>query len=249
MPPPAADVPACLHALELFLHDQPEPTPVLLKAALSHLQFETIHPFLDGNGRVGRLLLTLLLCEQKVLREPMLYLSLYFKTHRQHYYALLDTVRQTGDWEAWLSFFADAVIATATRAAQTAQELLTAATVNKALGHLEQLGIVHELTAQRRNRVFSYVGYVELLSRGTQPAGSFGVARGHLGRERGEDWGRAQRRARAPAREEAVSPLPAPGEPYPVCRSGLYALSEDPVQMIQDAPWPTHTASLSTKHF
>ena len=83
VPPPAEEVPECMSNLELFLHDQPEPTPVLLKAALAHVQFETIHPFLDGNGRLGRLLITLLLCEQKVLREPMLYLSLYFKTHRQ----------------------------------------------------------------------------------------------------------------------------------------------------------------------
>ncbi len=78
--------------------------PVLLKTALVHVQFETIHPFLDGNGRLGRLLITLLLCEQKVLRVPMLYVSLYFKTNRQYYYELLNNVRLTGDWEAWLDF-------------------------------------------------------------------------------------------------------------------------------------------------
>jgi len=83
---------------------------VLLKAALAHMQFETIHPFLDSNGRLGCLLTALLLCEQKVLREPMLYLSLYFKTHRQYYYELLNNVRMTGDWETWLDFFAEAVI-------------------------------------------------------------------------------------------------------------------------------------------
>ncbi|MDA8139537.1 MAG: Fic family protein [Desulfobacteraceae bacterium] len=94
VPPPADKVPECMGKLELFLHDQPEPTPVLLKAALAHVQFETIHPFLDGNGRLGRLLITLLLCEYKVLREPMLYLSLYFKTHRQYYYELLNNVRR-----------------------------------------------------------------------------------------------------------------------------------------------------------
>ncbi len=82
VPPPAEEVLECMGNLELFLHDQPELTPALLKAALAHVQFETIHPFLDGNSRLGRLLITLLLCEQKVLREPMLYLSLYFKTHR-----------------------------------------------------------------------------------------------------------------------------------------------------------------------
>ena len=212
VPPPAEEVLECMSKLELFLHDQPEPTPVLLKAALAHVQFETIHPFLDGNGRLGRLLIALLLCEQKVLREPMLYLSLYFKTHRQHYYELLNNVRMTGDWEAWLDFFAEAVIVTATQAVETAQQLLdlsnqdrdkisglgraaastlqvhralmehpiatsgslvektgiTPATVNKALGHLEQLGIVKELTAQKRNRLFSYAGYIEIMSRGTE---------------------------------------------------------------------------------
>ena len=81
--------------LERFLHDQPARTPTLLKAALAHVQFETIHPFLDGNGRVGRLLITLLLCVEGVLREPLLYLSLYFKQHRAQYYELLDRVRRT----------------------------------------------------------------------------------------------------------------------------------------------------------
>lgn len=210
IPPPAEEVLECMSRLELFLHDQPEPTPVLLKAALAHVQFETIHPFLDGNGRLGRLLITLLLCEQKVLREPMLYLSLYFKTHRQYYYELLNNVRMTGEWEAWLDFFAEAVFVTATQAVETAQQLLdlsnqdririnnlgraaasplqvhralmehpiatsgwlvektgiTPATVNKALGHLEQLGIVKELTEKKRNRLFSYTGYIEIMSHG-----------------------------------------------------------------------------------
>lgn len=215
VPPPAEEVLECMSKLELFLHDQPEPTPVLFKAALAHVQFETIHPFLDGNGRLGRLLIVLLLCEQKVLREPMLYLSLYFKMHRQYYYELLNNVRITGDWEAWLDFFAEAVIVTATQAVETAQQLLdmsnqdrdkisglgraatstlqvhralmehpiatsgllvektgiTPATVNKALGHLEQLSIVKELTAQKRNRLFSYAGYIEIMSRGTELPG------------------------------------------------------------------------------
>lgn len=123
VPPPAEQVLEGMGKLELFLHDQPEPTPVLLKVALAHVQFETIHPFLDGNGRLGRLLITLLLCDQKVLREPMLYLSLYFKTHRRYYYELLNNVRLTGDWEAWLDFFAEAVIATATQAVEAAKQL------------------------------------------------------------------------------------------------------------------------------
>lgn len=124
VPPPPEQVIECMGQLELFLHDQPEATPVLLKAALVHLQFETIHPFLDGNGRLGRLLITLLLFDQGVLSEPMLYLSLYFKTHRQRYYELLNEVRLSGDWEAWLEFFADAVAYTAKEAVETAQKLL-----------------------------------------------------------------------------------------------------------------------------
>lgn len=127
VPPPPENVLECMGALELFLHDQPEHTSVLLKAALAHVQFETIHPFLDGNGRLGRLLITLLLCEQKVLKAPMLYLSLYFKTHRSRYYELLNEIRNTGDWEAWLEFFADAVIETATQAVNTVQQLLALA--------------------------------------------------------------------------------------------------------------------------
>ena len=212
VPPPPDEMQECLHALELFLHDQPAPTPVLLKAALVHAQFETIHPFLDGNGRLGRLLITLLLCEQKVLREPMLYLSLYFKTHRQQYYELLNSTRYTGDWEAWLDFFADAVLATASQAMSTARQIIdllgrnqskieglgrgaasalsihramlespyatanhlakvthiSAAAVNKALRGLEGLGIVKEITTRRRNRVFSYAEYLEIMEQGIE---------------------------------------------------------------------------------
>ncbi|MBN2164593.1 MAG: Fic family protein [Pontiellaceae bacterium] len=124
VPPPPEEVIHCMGDLELFLHDKPEPTSVLLKAALAHVQFETIHPFLDGNGRLGRLMITLLLCSENVLQAPMLYLSLYFKTHRARYYELLDLVRHTGDWEAWLEFFAEAVAETATQAVDTAQRLM-----------------------------------------------------------------------------------------------------------------------------
>ena len=211
VPPPAGQVMECMGELELFLHDRPEPTPIVLKAALAHVQFETIHPFLDGNGRLGRLLITLLLCGQKVLQEPMLYLSLYFKAHRSRYYELLDNVRLTGEWEAWLDFFAEAVIVTAAQAMETARQLLdlsnedkikigglgraaksaekvhrvlmehpiatagrlvektgiTTATVNKCLVHLERLGIVRELTTRKRNRLFSYTKYVDIMNRGT----------------------------------------------------------------------------------
>jgi Fic family protein len=113
VPPPANELRECLTQLELFLHDRPEPTPALVKAALAHVQFETIHPFLDGNGRLGRLLITLLLVSERVLREPLLYLSLYFKVHRKTYYELLQRVRTDGDWEAWISFFMRGVKETA----------------------------------------------------------------------------------------------------------------------------------------
>ena len=124
VPPPAQHLEACMGALERFLHNDPERTPALVKAALAHVQFETIHPFLDGNGRVGRLLITLLLCVEGILREPLLYLSLYFKQHRDRYYELLTKVRTDGDWETWLAFFADAVRETAGQAAQTARSLV-----------------------------------------------------------------------------------------------------------------------------
>jgi Fic family protein len=123
VPPPADEVGDAMGALEKFLHDMPERTPALIKAALAHVQFETIHPFLDGNGRLGRLLITLLFCHEKVLRQPMLYLSLFFKAHRQSYYELLQTVRTQGDWERWLEFFAEAVSSTADQAVQTVMHL------------------------------------------------------------------------------------------------------------------------------
>ena len=211
VPPPANQVSTCMGKLELFLHDDPVATPVLVKAALAHVQFETIHPFLDGNGRLGRLLITLLLCQQGVLREPMLYLSPYFKSNRRAYYDLLNGVRETGDWESWLDFFATAVCSTAEQAADTAQRLadlvgrdrdaimtlrraspsalrvhnslirrpistssrlveetgLTAATVNRSLANMQRLGIVRELTSRKRNRLYSYAAYMDILNQGT----------------------------------------------------------------------------------
>ncbi len=124
VPPPPERLMECMGNLELFLHDQPARTPMLVKAALAHVQFETIHPFLDGNGRLGRLLVTFLLCAEGVLAEPLLYLSLYFKTHRQMYYDLLQTVRMDGDWEKWLKFFLAGVKATADNAVATAKRLV-----------------------------------------------------------------------------------------------------------------------------
>ena len=123
VPPPPDRVADCMGDLEKFLHDQTERTPTLVKAALAHVQFETIHPFLDGNGRVGRLLIALILCVEGVLQQPLLYLSLYLKEHRQQYYELLDMVRQEGDWERWLLFFAEAVKTTAVGSVETARAL------------------------------------------------------------------------------------------------------------------------------
>jgi Fic family protein len=210
VPPPPQQVEPCLAALEGFLNDQPSRYPPLLKAALAHVQFETIHPFLDGNGRLGRLLITLVLAHEQVLHDPLLYLSVYFKAHRTTYYDLLQKVRRDGDWEAWLTFFAEAVSQTARQAVATAQALnrltredrerlqalgrqagsarlvhdalcarpvsdiadicqrtaLSPNTVAKLLTSLEaDLGMVREATGQRRNRVFVYGGYLELLNR------------------------------------------------------------------------------------
>ncbi len=208
VPPPANRLDDCLAAFERFLHDDPEPTSPLLRAALAHVQFETIHPFLDGNGRIGRLLIVLQLVDAGLLREPLLYPSLFFKAHRPLYYELLNEVRVHGDWERWLDFFAEAVATSAVQAVQTAQDLLalvaadrerlatlgrasasawalhdalqrqpvataaslgaatglTAATVNKTLVHLQGLGVVEELTARQRGRVFAYSRYVALLN-------------------------------------------------------------------------------------
>lgn len=123
VPPPHTEIPDCMSALERFLHAKDDGLPVLLRAGLAHVQFETIHPFLDGNGRVGRLLITFLLCEAGVLRDPLLYLSLFFKQHRSTYYELLDRVRSTGDWEAWLSFFLEGVREVAEGAVASADRL------------------------------------------------------------------------------------------------------------------------------
>jgi Fic family protein len=122
VPPPPQDVDSCMGDLERFLHSD---TPPLVKAALAHVQFETIHPFLDGNGRIGRLLITLLLCHDRVLREPLLYSSLYLKQHRQQYYAELNAVRESGDFERWLEFFATAIRVSAEQATMTGQRIFT----------------------------------------------------------------------------------------------------------------------------
>jgi len=125
VPPPPEMVSDCMSSLERFLHEERQDLPLLIKAGLGHVQFETIHPFLDGNGRLGRLLITFLLCAAGVLRGPILYLSLYFKQHRAEYYDLLDGVRAKGDWETWLEFFLSGVRETAEQAATTARRILS----------------------------------------------------------------------------------------------------------------------------
>lgn len=213
VPPPPDHVQDCMAHLERFLHGEGNPYPALVKAALAHVQFETIHPFLDGNGRIGRLLIAFVLHHDRLLSQPLLYLSLYFKQHRAEYYRLLDLVRAEGDWEAWLDFFLEGVEQTATNAVQTAKRLLglfqqdersiqqsqrrasttlrvfrvlcerPLVTVNqvrkrtglsfpaaaKSLRMLEDLGIVREVTGQRRNRVFAYQKFLAVLSEGAEP--------------------------------------------------------------------------------
>jgi len=211
VPPPPEEVPECMGNLELFLHDEFGKTPPLIKAALAHVQFETIHPFLDGNGRLGRLLITLLLCMEGVLNAPILYLSLYFKQHRKAYYELLTRVREDGAWEVWIEFFLDAVIATAKEAGESTDKIIKIFAEDKAkietlgrprvsamkvyeylqtkgkcripklaealdisqptatasLDHLKKLDIVREVTGSKRDRVFEYTRYLDILRSGT----------------------------------------------------------------------------------
>lgn len=154
VPPPPDALPDALAALERFLHEPAGSMPPLVKAALAHVQFETIHPFSDGNGRLGRLLIALILCSEGVLREPSLYLSLYFKRRRADYYDMLNNVRTQGDWEGWLGFFLDGVAETAQQAVETAQRLLALLAKDRAriaaLGkRAGNVGLVFEQFARR----------------------------------------------------------------------------------------------------
>ena len=213
VPPPPELVMELMSHLESFIHDDKVEIPSLIKAGFVHVQFETIHPFLDGNGRLGRLLITFILCAQGILKEPILYLSLYFKSHRSRYYELLQGVRERGDWEAWLEFFLDGITETSLQAADAAREILnlfetdrihierlgrpaasalrvhqllqqkpiinipdaakklgiSVPTITKSVQHLEDLRIVREITGKQRGRAFAYSGYLEILSRGTEP--------------------------------------------------------------------------------
>ena len=207
VPPPPEQLPEALSALERFIHDRQRKTPVLIKGALAHVQFETIHPFLDGNGRVGRLLIPLLFCSEGILQEPLLYLSLYFKTRRREYYDFLNRVRLEGDWEGWLRFFAEGVSQMAENAVITARRLvdltnedrnliqglgrpsgsclqihqvlqkrpistigslsketgLSIPTVTNGLQAMNKAGLVKEITGRRRQRIFSYTKYLEII--------------------------------------------------------------------------------------
>ena len=169
VPPPPDLVPDCMNALELSLHEERADLPLLIKAGLIHVQFETIHPFLDGNGRLGRLLITFLLCAAGVLREPILYLSLYFKQHRSTYYDLLDRVRTKGDWKAWLDFFLTGVRDTAEQAADAAHRILAVFAEHRR--KIEALG----RPAPSVLRVFEYLQQHPILSI-PAAAGSIGIS-------------------------------------------------------------------------
>lgn len=138
VPPPWQEVEPAMAALERFLHDDPVSSPVLVKAAVAHVQFESIHPFLDGNGRVGRLLITLLMLEQGVLRRPLLYLSLYLKRNRESYYERLQAVRTDGAWEAWLGFFLEGIVDVADSTAETTR--LIVEMIERDRGRIHEFG-------------------------------------------------------------------------------------------------------------
>ena len=215
VPPPATHVLDLMSNLERFIHDGHSDIPVLVQAGILHVQFEMIHPFMDGNGRLGRLLIILLLYERGFLKEPLLYLSLFFNAHRWEYYALLERVQTHGDWQLWLGFFLDGVLKTAKNATMTAMKLLdlfdkdqerirsfggsnkstlrvhlefqqqpflTASltadragislpTARKAIRHLEDIGIVREVTGKPRNQIFIYEEYMKILMEGTATGG------------------------------------------------------------------------------
>ena len=213
VPPPPEHLMDCLSDFEKFLHDGNAQLPILIKAGLAHVQFETIHPFLDGNGRLGRLLIILLLCNNGLLKAPILYLSLYLKENRNHYYDLLQTVRHNGNWETWLSFFLQGVERTAKQALASAQKInrlfdedltkinnlgririsctnvfeylkklpqlsvpllsrelgITAPTARAALHQLLKLNIVVEISGKKRDKIYVYKKYLDILQQGSEP--------------------------------------------------------------------------------
>lgn len=210
IPAPASELQRLMDEWDAFVHSTCGTFPVLPKVGLAHMQFQAISPFYEGNGRVARSLVGLILREGRMLREPVLLLSYYLYRHRETYYQLLHNVPKTGDWELWLSFFGQAVKEGADHAAKIAQEIQTVLatdraavgssrqspsllqvlrelarqpittsallgettglmpmTVNKALSHLMELGILRELTGQRRYRIYCYTALFEILNRGT----------------------------------------------------------------------------------
>jgi Fic family protein len=209
VPPPADKVPGLLADLERFLHAENAKLPALVRISLVHVQFETIHPFLDGNGRIGRLLIAALMEHWGLQAEPLMYVSGYLKTHQSEYYRRLSAVRTDGDWEGWVAFFLEGVAAAASESergivsiasliAADRRRLLEAPkatpasyrlfemlpmmprftiekvrqrmetsfpTATAAVKILESLGIVTELTGQKKNRSYSYQPYIDLLTR------------------------------------------------------------------------------------
>ena len=213
VPPPVEKLMDCLSNFENFLYEKKSKLPALIRAGIAHVQFETIHPFLDGNGRLGRLLIILLLYQEGLLKEPILYLSLYFKKNRDIYYNLLQQVRLHGTWETWLEFFLKGVTESAKQAVHTAKQInmlfendllkiqklgrsrlscievleylkkmpqtsvpllskelnITAPTARSALTHMLELGILEEITANKRDRVYVYRKYLDILDEGAEP--------------------------------------------------------------------------------
>jgi cell filamentation protein, protein adenylyltransferase len=211
VPPPVENLNDCLSNLELFFHDKS--LPVLIRAGVAHVQFETIHPFLDGNGRLGRLLIILLLCDSGMLDEPVLYLSLYLKQNRKIYYDLLQEVRMNGIWENWLEFFLEGVFLSSKQAVKSANDInnlfaedlekieklgrarfsckqvfnylkqlpqisvpslaksinLTAPTVRSSVNYMIKIGILEEISGNKRDKIYIYRKYINLLEEGAEP--------------------------------------------------------------------------------
>ncbi|MEO7682803.1 MAG: Fic family protein [Gemmatimonadaceae bacterium] len=179
VPPPPDEVPRALGDLERFVHSKAA-LPLLIEIGLAHTQFETIHPFLDGNGRVGRLLITFLLCERGVLHKPVLYLSYYFKRHRQEYYERLQRVRDAGDWESWLEFFLVGVAEVSAQAADTARRILVLREEHRAAitDHLGRAaGNGHKILENLYKRPIVSVNFVQELTGTSYPAANELVSR------------------------------------------------------------------------